>query len=295
MTVVGASPPDDGNWHTLIGKLQINAVGANERLSVWVDPTGVETGGTMSLIEADILTNLDDLIGTFHSQGTVPYDPMDPEIGRSYIDDMVIGTTWQDVATVEVPRLTLRINPTTGVGRLINLTGAEFELDGYSIESTAGSLNATGWNSLDEQNVSAWLQNEATANQLVETNFLGATTLSTGGQVVLGGLFNTSGTTTQDVVGRYSTLDGLVNVLDVEYSTAGLDGDFDNDGDVDGRDFLRWQRGQSPNPLSASDLAAWKANYGASSITAVVTAVPEPNVVVLVTCGLLVVVGRRSL
>jgi hypothetical protein len=41
-----------------------------------------------------------------------------------------------------------------------------------------------------------------------------------------------------------------------------LPGDFDNDGDVDGFDFLKWQRGESPNPLSAEDLADWEVNYG---------------------------------
>lgn len=39
-------------------------------------------------------------------------------------------------------------------------------------------------------------------------------------------------------------------------------GDFDEDGDVDGRDFLAWQRGQSPDPLSPTDLASWQTNYG---------------------------------
>jgi hypothetical protein len=41
--------------------------------------------------------------------------------------------------------------------------------------------------------------------------------------------------------------------------------DFDNDGDVDGRDFLRWQRGDSPNPLSSGDLALWQEQYGEGS------------------------------
>lgn len=59
-------------------------------------------------------------------------------------------------------------------------------------------------------------------------------------------------------------------------------GDFDSDGDIDGRDFLRWQRGQSPNPLSTSDLATWQANYGVASSLAKTQAVPEP------TSGLLV-------
>ena len=39
-------------------------------------------------------------------------------------------------------------------------------------------------------------------------------------------------------------------------------GDNDHDFDVDGFDFIKWQRGESPNPLSQSDLDDWEANYG---------------------------------
>ena len=35
-------------------------------------------------------------------------------------------------------------------------------------------------------------------------------------------------------------------------------GNHDSDRDVDGADFLTWQRGDSPNPLSASNLADWR-------------------------------------
>jgi hypothetical protein len=52
---------------------------------------------------------------------------------------------------------------------------------------------------------------------------------------------------------------------------ASLLGDFDADGDVDGRDFLVWQR----NP-AVGDLADWQANYGAGALSAS-TAVPEPE------------------
>jgi hypothetical protein len=55
-----------------------------------------------------------------------------------------------------------------------------------------------------------------------------------------------------------------------------LSGDFNLDGDVDGRDFLVWQRGGSFNPLSAADLAAWQGNYGPAPFTARIAAVPEP-------------------
>ncbi len=57
-------------------------------------------------------------------------------------------------------------------------------------------------------------------------------------------------------------------------------GDYDEDDDVDGVDFLQWQRGQSPNPLSAGDLADWQTNYGAGPLSAA-AAVPEPSCLAL--------------
>ena len=53
-------------------------------------------------------------------------------------------------------------------------------------------------------------------------------------------------------------------------------GDFDGNGVVDGDDFVLWQRGGSPNPLSQADLAIWEANYGTTPLSAAVAAVPEP-------------------
>ena len=37
-----------------------------------------------------------------------------------------------------------------------------------------------------------------------------------------------------------------------------------SDGDVDGRDFLIWQRNTSTAPASTGNLADWQANYGTS-------------------------------
>jgi hypothetical protein len=58
----------------------------------------------------------------------------------------------------------------------------------------------------------------------------------------------------------------------VPAAVAGQPGDFDADGDVDGHDFLVWQRN-----TSVGNLADWQANYGfgIGPLTAV-TAVPEP-------------------
>ncbi len=321
-TTVVAAPPSDGNWHTVVGKLELNVSGgANERLTVWLDATGVESGGTMTQVEADVLPDLTALIGTFHSQGARPVNPaMDPalpfdpadslidmpaELGRSYIDDMAIGTAWSDVATVNIPRLTLRINPTTGAGRLINGTGTTFALDGYSIESAGGALTPVGWNSLDDQNVGNWLQNLATSNGLVETSFLGAAALAPGGQIALGNVFAVGGM--QDVVGRYSTQDGLINLLNVEFSSAGLTGDYDLDGDVDGRDFLVWQRtlgtnvtpgsgadGDGNGSIGAGDLTVWRNNFGQTLAVAAAGVVPEPGAALLGLSATLCAVASRS-
>jgi hypothetical protein len=68
-------------------------------------------------------------------------------------------------------------------------------------------------------------------------------------------------------------------------------GDFDLDGDRDGFDFLKWQRGESPTSLSQLNLADWQTNYGTvvSAITAASTTVPEPGTGVMLMLGMTVV------
>jgi hypothetical protein len=70
--------------------------------------------------------------------------------------------------------------------------------------------------------------------------------------------------------------------------SSGIPGDFDLDGDVDGRDFLVWQR----NP-SVGNLGDWQTNYGASGLSASV-AVPEPSAFVLALLGICSL-GRKQL
>jgi len=78
-------------------------------------------------------------------------------------------------------------------------------------------------------------------------------------------------------------------------STAPLaDGDFDGNGIVDGADFLLWQQGSSPDPLSLDDLAAWEANFGSGATMSTVAPVPEPSSLgLLLAAGVLWGLGRR--
>jgi len=65
-----------------------------------------------------------------------------------------------------------------------------------------------------------------------------------------------------------------------------LAGDFDDNGVVDGADFILWQ--QDTNIGSLDD---WKANYGMSSATAAVAAVPEPAAATLALGMMLLTAG----
>lgn len=98
------------------------------------------------------------------------------------------------------------------------------------------------------------------------------------------------GDTTADV--NYDLVNGDV-YLDNFHSSA-PNGDFDGDGDVDGVDFLVWQRGESPTPLSATDLSAWQSGFGGGTLAAA-RAVPEPaaTMLALLACGVLLFTIRR--
>jgi hypothetical protein len=84
-----------------------------------------------------------------------------------------------------------------------------------------------------------------------------------------------------------SKSDGMVRYVVEAFG----DGDFDFDGDVDGRDFLVWQRGGSPNPLSAEDLADWQGSYDAGSLASS-RAVPEPTSLTTLSLGLVLFMAR---
>ncbi len=79
---------------------------------------------------------------------------------------------------------------------------------------------------------------------------------------------------------EYRTPFGLAEVQQ-NFAAITNPGDFDADGDVDGADFLLWQRGGSPptNPLNGSDLALWETNFGGTP--SVTLAIPEPSTAIL--------------
>jgi hypothetical protein len=74
--------------------------------------------------------------------------------------------------------------------------------------------------------------------------------------------------------------------------------DFDEDGDVDGQDFLAWQRGDGDadgnGVVDAADLAIWTQQFGLGESLAANSAVPEPTACALFLTFLAVVGGRQG-
>jgi len=67
-------------------------------------------------------------------------------------------------------------------------------------------------------------------------------------------------------------------------------GDFDNDNDVDGADFLTWQR----NP-SVGSLSNWESEFGMTSALATTKVVPEPTSLLLLLLGIPLSLGLRRI
>ena len=82
--------------------------------------------------------------------------------------------------------------------------------------------------------------------------------------------------------------------LVVDYTPPATEaGDFDADFDVDGADFLAWQRGEVSSPPEANDLAGWQDNYGPGTLQSGAAGVPEPSSGVLLLLGSLFYARQR--
>jgi hypothetical protein len=74
-------------------------------------------------------------------------------------------------------------------------------------------------------------------------------------------------------------------------AAASIPGDFDNDGDVDGADFLEWQRTDG----TPGGLADWQASYpNPLAAASAVSAVPEPSTGLLMVCATMLCTGGRG-
>ncbi len=109
------------------------------------------------------------------------------------------------------------------------------------------------------------------------------------------------------VVGEVTGAGTGVDVVLVGHSSVlapAANADFDGDNDVDGNDFLVWQRGLGPGTSSTgdangdgtvdgADLTIWRDQFGSAPIAAAAGAVPEPSALALASLGLAALAARR--
>jgi hypothetical protein len=183
--------------------------------------------------------------------------------------------------------MTLFVDPATGQAQMRNASGFSVSIEGYDILSASGTLTPAGWVSLhDHPGETNWLEANPQATGISELKTQGVEAFNGGKAFNLGQIFAPSGA--QDLVFQYYAAGATTPTVGrVVYQTlpaipTGPAGDLDGDGDVDGNDFLVFQRG-FPATYTAADLANIRANFGAHSAAAAAGAVPEPT-----SCGMLI-------
>ncbi|QDU58692.1 dockerin type I domain-containing protein [Aeoliella mucimassa] len=217
----------------------------------------------------------------------------------------------------DVPFLTLMVDTVTGVMAIQNNSGEAVDFDAYQIESADGSLNPTGFRSLEDQDYEGngasgsghgWEElGVPSANLMGEAFLADSSVLDVGSSVLLGSSFTAE--SVEDLVFRYHQTGSFTQKGRVEYCEnclfIDLQGDYNSDGVVNLADYTVWRdslgstsdlrangddTGASQGVVDATDYQVWKANFGAStgaSQAVANTQVPEPSSVTL--CCLLAI------
>jgi hypothetical protein len=263
---------------------------------------------------------------TIWSKHTVNYTTFtgDPQIGhpigvafRAFRDTSVDDAELQSNPATSA-LISLEVNTTNGQVRFRNQTGATVNIDYYEIKSASGALNATAWNSLQEQNLAGfpagngsgngWEQaGGSNSNVVAESYLTGNSAVGNSATVGLGAAYNVGGT--HDLTFKYGQLTS---------STAAVEGDYNNNGTVDAADYVLWRNGgplqNDPTAgVQAADYDFWRARLGnaagpsgpstlfrgpvfyVTSFSGAGSAVPEPTSVILIGIGIgVLAVGNRG-
>jgi hypothetical protein len=199
------------------------------------------------------------------------------------------GVTAADLAVALINRGTLEIDQAVPAGHTAGqIQGVDFEQAATGVWQV--DVGGVGVNSFDRFNLTGIAALDGDLELVLFDGFVPAVGQSFNILSASGGVTGAFDDVLQPAgmpFGLAFNVIYLPTIVQLQVVSAGFPGDFDADGDVDGRDFLVWQR----NP-SVGDLADWQVNYGAGSLSAS-TAVPEPSVIQLIFIAAVAFYTRR--
>ena len=256
------------------GSFNVSAAGTTVSLGTGFSKTAVASKG--------LGVNGEDLLFTYHATGGPVVTGQIEYVGTPFLNNIVLS-----------------VNTTTGLASLKNDSLTSLSIDGYSILSSTGALNGATWTSLADRpgTYPNWQESPTTTSALSETNPVAPLAIAAGQSISLGNIGNFAAQAAKDGLSMKFLLgnEAAYRFATVSFTSGtGPAGDYDGNGRVDGADFLTWQRGGSPNPLSAGDLATWKANFGASAAVGAAAAVPEPAAATLAALASIGLVAWRK-
>jgi hypothetical protein len=199
---------------------------------------------------------------------------------------------------------TLLVNRNTGAVTLANQESTAFEVTSYTITSTSGTLNPTGWTSLDDATAS-WTESSATGSQLSESETSAGTagSVAPGGQLNLGAAYLPS--PFEDLSFTYTLSNGNTGGGFVKYSGTTLArSDLNGDGSVNTADWAIFLANNFTSLAGSSPAVAYRkgdldfdldndfndyllfrndyiAANGAGAFLTLTESVPEPSTIAL--------------
>jgi hypothetical protein len=302
-----------------------------------------ETQGDFGHLHLDFRNSTGTSIGAAEVVGVPPFDEWEQNsrnglipVGTHTVRVSIYGTTpvgggpdgYMDNVDFQITNaanelLFLQVNTTTGQVSMRNMTGDPVAIDYYEITSASNALNATAWNSLQEQNLAGFPAGNGSGNGweqfggsdagvIGESYLTGNSSVANNATIGLGNAYNVAGA--RDLVFKYGAVTSSVQVQ----------GDYNVNGTVDAADYVLWRENlnqnvtlpndPTPGMVTAADYDVWRTNFGRSgppagpsmlntgfvryvtSGLASRAAVPEPATVLLVGIGFapLVAAGRRK-
>ena len=270
-------------------------VGLNSSASVVNGSLTVKNNGVVDVTGLTRISNTGSLTiegGTFNAS-----DVIDIDGGTLQVDDTLNllggatlinqnGGTVSGAGNVELGGTTFDnsaiVSPGSSAG-ILTLSGGSYtqSATGTLAIEIGGTVQGTDFDIL-------LVEGAATLDGMLDVSLINGFTLGAAQEFEIlsaGALSGTfAGLAEGALVGNFGGTDLFVSYVggdgnDVSLFTtlAGLSGDFDGDDDVDGADFLKWQR--DPGVGNLSD---WQTNYGNTALlTAASTAVPEPSTLLL--------------